>query len=113
MERSRSEDRVKWDWRHIFKKVAPGLATALEAKLDHSLGASLSQEASAWAKDQKLHELPVDFVHVSDGLDHPRKVSKVIIFINHFRVASSENRVYWLALVVHPRDEDNIISLLL
>ncbi|GFR96707.1 hypothetical protein ElyMa_006305300 [Elysia marginata] len=76
VERSRSEDRVKWDWRLIFKKVAPGLATALEAKLDHSLGASLNQEASVWAKDKKLQVSPVEFVHVSDGLDHPRKVSK-------------------------------------
>ncbi|GFO36917.1 hypothetical protein PoB_006342200 [Plakobranchus ocellatus] len=76
VERSRSEDRVKWDWRLIFKKVAPGLATALEAKLDHSLGASLNQEASMWAKDHSLQVLPVEFVHVNDGLDHPRKVSK-------------------------------------
>ncbi|XP_055885890.1 uncharacterized protein KIAA0825 homolog isoform X1 [Biomphalaria glabrata] len=76
VERNRSEDKCRWDWRLIFKKIAPSLATAIETKLDLTMSSSLAHETSQWVTEHCLEMAEVDFVQLKDGTDHPRIVSK-------------------------------------
>ena len=80
IERSRSEDKVKWDWRLIFKKIASGLSSAVEAKIDHTITTTLTTETSTWTAKQKLETVELKMAQYCDGMDHPRKVSKVGFF---------------------------------
>ncbi|XP_005088941.2 uncharacterized protein KIAA0825 [Aplysia californica] len=76
IERSRSEDKVKWDWRLIFKKIASGLASAVEAKIDHTMSTTLTHETSTWHGKHLLDTVTLDFAQYGEGMDHPRVVSK-------------------------------------
>ncbi|CAL1530200.1 unnamed protein product [Lymnaea stagnalis] len=76
VERNRSEDKCRWDWRLIFKKIAPGLATAIETKLDMTMSSTLAHETALWTTEHVLETAEVDFVQFNDGMDHPWIVSK-------------------------------------
>ncbi|XP_059169109.1 uncharacterized protein KIAA0825-like [Physella acuta] len=76
VERNRSEDKVRWDWRLIFKKIASGLATAIETKLDMTMSSTLSHETTYWTTEHVLETSEVDFAQFSDSMDHPWIVSK-------------------------------------
>ncbi|BFZ00995.1 hypothetical protein BsWGS_04035 [Bradybaena similaris] len=76
VERNRSEDKVRWDWRLIFKKISAGLAAAIETKLDMAMSTALTHEAAVWAKDRVLETASLKLVHWNDGVDLPPVVSK-------------------------------------
>ncbi|KAH9488353.1 hypothetical protein Btru_063709 [Bulinus truncatus] len=76
VERNKSEDKCRWDWRLIFKKIAPGLAAAIEVKLDQMMSTALAHEISFWKTEHCLETTEVDFVQINDGMDHPKIVSK-------------------------------------
>ncbi|CAG5123865.1 unnamed protein product, partial [Candidula unifasciata] len=76
VERNRSEDKVRWDWRLIFKKISAGLAAAMETRLDITMATTLAHEAALWARDHVLETTALTLVHWNDGLDLPPVVSK-------------------------------------
>ena len=76
IERSRSEDKVKWDWRLIFKKISSGLATAIETRIGQSMSCTLTQESAAWGKDGHFVCVSLDLAQLGEGMDHPICISK-------------------------------------
>ncbi|WAQ98961.1 K0825-like protein [Mya arenaria] len=76
VEKMKPEEKVRWSWKMIFKRVAPDLATSIEHEIHTCLKASLDVEVQQWTSSHTLETVPVLDSLVGGRLDYPRVISK-------------------------------------
>ena len=93
VEKMKLEDRVKWDWKIIFKKIAPELAHCVEHYLRGAMTTALNAELQEWAASHNLHTVPVRETLWGGRLDYPKVISKVSLANCSFHITLS--KTFW------------------
>lgn len=77
MERTRGEERLRWEWKLMFKKIAPDLAKFVGQQIRNLLKTTLDLELRDWTQLGVLHTEPVSQELWGGKLDYPKSISKV------------------------------------
>ncbi|XP_048250492.1 uncharacterized protein KIAA0825-like [Haliotis rufescens] len=78
IERTKTEDRLHWDWKIIFKKVSSDLTHAVEADLHEVMSNGLDIDLRQWETSRKLETCNVPEILHGGKLDYPKVVSKAV-----------------------------------
>lgn len=82
VEKNRAEEKVRWDWKLMFKKIAHDIARCIDQEMRNLLTSVLENESQDWGKMGKLVMSPVPEQLWGGKQDYPKCVSKVTdIFI--------------------------------
>ncbi|KAK3600467.1 hypothetical protein CHS0354_013026 [Potamilus streckersoni] len=76
VEKARLDVRVKWNWKIVFKKIAPDLAVHIDQLIRAAMSAALDREQADWKTNQKLETVPVKYELWGGKLGYPKVVSK-------------------------------------
>ncbi|XP_041373481.1 uncharacterized protein KIAA0825-like [Gigantopelta aegis] len=79
IERMKTEDRLHWDWRLIFKKISSDLSRIAEDMLHMLMKNGLHCEIIEWEKSNSVETRPVDKLLHGGKLDYPKVVSKAVL----------------------------------
>lgn len=79
VEKMKLEERVRWDWKFIFKKIAPELAHSVQCGIQNTMATSLGEEHKQWASSHTVTTVTLDPTQWGGRLDYPKIVSKVNI----------------------------------
>lgn len=84
VEHSRSEERCKWEWKLVFKKLSGDLSQAVETTLLDQMQASLGVETQTWEQQHTLRTVAVDVIMQGGKMDYPKVISEVgLLFLSH------------------------------
>ena len=73
------EDKLHWDWKMMFKKVAPDLATGVDQHIRSAMAELLSREQAEWSETHKFTTAEVRKDLWGGRLDYPKVISKVCL----------------------------------
>ncbi|XP_025078589.1 uncharacterized protein KIAA0825-like isoform X3 [Pomacea canaliculata] len=76
VEHSRSEERCKWEWKLVFKKLSGDLSQAVETTLLDQMQASLGVETQTWEQQHTLRTVAVDVIMQGGKMDYPKVISE-------------------------------------
>lgn len=77
VERTRGEERLRWEWKLMFKKIAPDLAKFVGLRIRNLLKTTLDSELGDWTRLGVLHTESVPQELWGGKLDYPKSISKV------------------------------------
>jgi hypothetical protein len=77
VERTRGEERLRWEWKLMFKKIAPDLSKYMGQQIRNLLKTTLDSELRDWTQVGVLHTEPVPQELWGGRLDYPKYISKV------------------------------------
>ena len=80
IEKLKLEDKFHWDWKLIFKKVAPDLGTGVDQHVRSAMAELLNQEQLQWSETHSLITVDVRTDLWGGRMDYPKVVSKVAGF---------------------------------
>ena len=71
------EEKIKWDWRIIFKKVGPELANCVDRYIRDVMTDIMAREQEEWSRNYSLTTIRVKKTLWGGRLDFPKLISKV------------------------------------
>lgn len=77
MEHSRSEERMRWEWKLIFKKLSSDLSQAVEGIFLEQLQSSLAAESAIWEQYHHFESVKLEQNLQGGKHDYPRITSLV------------------------------------
>ena len=77
VEHSHVEERFRWEWKLVFKKLCVDLSQAVEGLLLDQMQSSLSTELSLWEKKHVIQVVRLDAALQGSKLEYPRVTSQV------------------------------------
>ncbi|XP_062617081.1 uncharacterized protein KIAA0825-like [Saccostrea cucullata] len=78
VERTRGEERLRWEWKLMFKKIAPDLSKFMGQQIRNLLKTTLDSELRDWGQVGVLHTEPVPQELWGGKLDYPKCISKSV-----------------------------------
>ena len=78
IEKMRIEDKLHWDWKMMFKKVAPDLGTGVDQHIRSAMAELLNREQVEWSETHSFATAEVRKDLWGGRLDYPKVISKVI-----------------------------------
>ena len=90
VEHSRVEERFRWEWKLVFKKLCVDLSQGVEGMLLDQMQSSLTAELALWDSKHTIRVVTVDAALLGSRLEYPRVTSLV-------RLASSFSPVMFLS----------------
>ncbi|KAK7489267.1 hypothetical protein BaRGS_00019519 [Batillaria attramentaria] len=75
VEHCRSEERVRWEWKLVFKKLSGDLSQAVEGTLLEQMQTSLGAESVFWEQQHRLETVTLDPLLQGGKLDNPKVIS--------------------------------------
>ncbi|KAL8577449.1 hypothetical protein ACOMHN_048084 [Nucella lapillus] len=75
VEHSRVEERFRWEWKLVFKKLSVDLSQAVESLLLGQTQSSLGSETLTWDKQHVLKTVPLDSALLGGKLEYPKVTS--------------------------------------
>lgn len=78
VERTRGEERLRWEWKLMFKKIAPDLAKFVGLRIRNLLKTTLDSELGDWTRLGVLHTESVPQELWGGKLDYPKSISKSV-----------------------------------
>ncbi|KAK7115922.1 hypothetical protein V1264_001706 [Littorina saxatilis] len=76
VEHSRQEERFRWEWKLVFKKLSTDLSQGVEGMLLDQMQTALSSELTLWEKKHVLKVVTVDTAVQEGRLDYPKVISQ-------------------------------------
>ena len=77
VEKIKMEDKFHWDWKMMFKKVAPDLGTGVDQHIRSAMAELLSQEQVQWSEAHSIVTAEVRKDLWGGRMDYPKVISKV------------------------------------
>jgi len=77
VEKMKPEEKVRWSWKLVFKRVASDLANSVEHEIRTCMATSIEAELARWETTHALEVEQVPDSLVGGRLDYPRIVSRV------------------------------------
>lgn len=71
------EERFRWEWKLVFKKLCVDLSQAVEGLLLDQMQSLLSTELSLWEKKHVIQVVRLDTALQGSKLEYPRVTSQV------------------------------------
>ncbi|KAL5005817.1 hypothetical protein ScPMuIL_016975 [Solemya velum] len=78
VEKNRVEEKVRWDWKLVFKKISHDIARCIDQEMRNLLTSVLENESQDWGKAGKLVSTPVPEQLWGGKQDYPKCVSKAV-----------------------------------
>ncbi|KAL4228091.1 hypothetical protein ACF0H5_013526 [Mactra antiquata] len=78
IEKMKLEERIKWDWKFIFKRIKTDLTQTVEAHIKESLKTCLETQKTQWSLSQFITTITIDESLWGGRLDYPKVISKAI-----------------------------------
>ncbi|XP_064608337.1 uncharacterized protein KIAA0825-like [Liolophura sinensis] len=76
VEKTQAEDRPRWDWTHMFKKLSPELSQCVDHLIQQARQTSLAGHQGALTEGEELETVNVPPELVGGRLDYPRIILK-------------------------------------
>lgn len=81
VEKTQAEDRPRWDWSHMFKKLTPELSQCVDHLIQQAHQASVAGKKGAVTEGgEQLETVNVPVELVGGRLDYPRVILKVYVW---------------------------------
>lgn len=77
VEKMKLEDKLHWDWKMMFKKVAPDLGTGVDRHIRSTMAELLSQEQAQYSETHLIATTEVRKDLWGGRMDYPKIISKV------------------------------------
>ena len=81
VEKMKIEERIRWNWKFIFKQIAGVFAQSVEYEIENAIDTSLLEEGNKWSSAHNLDLVEVAEKLYGGRLDYPRYITKVYSLI--------------------------------
>ncbi|KAK6179051.1 hypothetical protein SNE40_011497 [Patella caerulea] len=78
IERTKTEERLHWDWKLMFKKISGDITQAVEASINNSVKISLQEELTQWQNTHTLTPVNVKLTLQGGKQDYPKVITKSV-----------------------------------
>ena len=102
IERSKTEDRLHWDWKLMFKKISGDITQAVEASIMSSMNTYLHEEWEQWQTYHTLTQIQVKHTLPGGKNDYPKVITKVNLPVVHcyYMIKIREQLLKYCLLVI-------------